>query len=50
MRYLDGFDDHEKQSLGGLLKMLFVNGWGQPGTPLDDRAESPAPPSAVPPP
>ena len=33
LRYgLDGFDDPEKQSLRELLKMPFMNGWGQPGT------------------
>jgi sterol desaturase/sphingolipid hydroxylase (fatty acid hydroxylase superfamily) len=27
---LDGFDDGDKQSLSGLLKMPFMNSWGQP--------------------
>jgi sterol desaturase/sphingolipid hydroxylase (fatty acid hydroxylase superfamily) len=27
---LDGFDEGDKQSLSGLLKMPFMNGWGQP--------------------
>ena len=27
---LDDFDDHEKQSLSGLLKMPFISSWGQP--------------------
>jgi sterol desaturase/sphingolipid hydroxylase (fatty acid hydroxylase superfamily) len=27
---LDGFDDPEKQSVGGLLKMPFMNSWGRP--------------------
>ena len=50
LRYgLDGFDDSEKQSLGGLLKMPFAEGWEQPGPPSDDKADRPAPPSALPP-
>jgi sterol desaturase/sphingolipid hydroxylase (fatty acid hydroxylase superfamily) len=27
---LDGFDDQEKQSVGGLLKMPFMTSWGRP--------------------
>ncbi len=38
---LNGPGDPEKQSLGGLLKMPFVNGWGQPGMPPDDSADRP---------
>jgi hypothetical protein len=49
LRYgLDGFDDPEKRSLAGLIKMPFMNGWRQPGAPPDDAAERLAPPSALP--
>jgi sterol desaturase/sphingolipid hydroxylase (fatty acid hydroxylase superfamily) len=49
LRYgLDGFDDPEKQSLGGLLRMPFADGWGQSSPPPDDKPDRPAPPSAMP--
>jgi sterol desaturase/sphingolipid hydroxylase (fatty acid hydroxylase superfamily) len=36
---LDGFDDQDKQSVGGLLKMPFMKSWGQPGEPPDENTE-----------
>jgi sterol desaturase/sphingolipid hydroxylase (fatty acid hydroxylase superfamily) len=49
LRYgLDGFDDPEKQSLGGLLKMPFMSAWGQPAATPDDKADRSTPPSALP--
>jgi sterol desaturase/sphingolipid hydroxylase (fatty acid hydroxylase superfamily) len=39
---LDGFDDQDKQSVGGLLKMPFMKSWGQPGEPPDENTEKAA--------
>jgi len=48
LRYgLDGFDDPEKQSLGGLLKMPFMSDWGQPATTPDDKADRSTPPTRI---
>lgn len=39
LRYgLDGFDDETKQSLAGLLKMPFMNGWGKADARGDENA------------
>jgi sterol desaturase/sphingolipid hydroxylase (fatty acid hydroxylase superfamily) len=48
LRYgLDGFDDEEKQSLIGLLKMPFMSGWGQPNMRSEhDTSDRPVAPSA----
>jgi sterol desaturase/sphingolipid hydroxylase (fatty acid hydroxylase superfamily) len=35
---LDGFDEPEKQSLGGLLKTPFMSTWGQPNIPSGRNA------------
>lgn len=48
LRYgLDDFDDQEKQSLTGLLKMPFMSSWGQPttrsGHNMSDRPGAPSP-------
>ncbi|GEC53894.1 sterol desaturase/sphingolipid hydroxylase (fatty acid hydroxylase superfamily) [Bradyrhizobium japonicum] len=49
LRYgLDGFDDPEKQSLRGLLKMPFMRDWGRPGAGPDDKADRSAPPPMLP--
>jgi sterol desaturase/sphingolipid hydroxylase (fatty acid hydroxylase superfamily) len=36
---LDGFDDQDKQSVGGLLKMPFMKTWGQSGEQLKEDTE-----------
>jgi hypothetical protein len=36
---LDGFDDQDKQSVGGLLKMPFMKSWGEPGEQPTEGAE-----------
>ncbi|MBR0899432.1 sterol desaturase family protein [Bradyrhizobium tropiciagri] len=45
---LDGFDDAEKQSLRGLLKMPFMREWGRSGAGSDDKADRSAPPPVLP--
>lgn len=49
LRYgLDDFDDVEKQSLAGLLKMPFMPDWGRPQALRDDReVDRSVPPSAL---
>jgi sterol desaturase/sphingolipid hydroxylase (fatty acid hydroxylase superfamily) len=49
LRYgLDGFDDAEKQSLGGLLRMPFMSDWGRSEAEADDPASKSAPPPVLP--
>ncbi|MCC8980568.1 sterol desaturase family protein [Bradyrhizobium acaciae] len=49
LRYgLDGFDDAEKQSLSGLLRMPFMASWGRSGAGPDDKADRSAPPPVLP--
>jgi sterol desaturase/sphingolipid hydroxylase (fatty acid hydroxylase superfamily) len=36
---LDGFDDQDKQSVGGLLKMPFMKSWGQPAALPEETTE-----------
>lgn len=48
LRYgLDGFDDPEKQSLSGLLKMPFMSDWGQPEATPDDKTDRSTPPTRI---
>jgi len=49
LRYgLDGFDDQDKQSLGGLLKMPFMSAWGRPDAgPGEKVTDRPATPSVL---
>ncbi len=47
---LDGFDDQDKQSVGGLLKMPFMTSWGRQDTTTGDARQRPtasAMPSAL---
>lgn len=49
LRYgLDGFDDAEKQSLRGLLKMPFMSEWGQLAPTAQHKPEPSAPPPMLP--
>jgi sterol desaturase/sphingolipid hydroxylase (fatty acid hydroxylase superfamily) len=45
---LDGFDDPARQSLGGLLKMPFMSGWGRPASESDHERDRSAPPPLLP--
>jgi sterol desaturase/sphingolipid hydroxylase (fatty acid hydroxylase superfamily) len=35
---LDGFDDRNKQSVGGLLKMPFMKSWGKTDTAASEES------------
>jgi len=49
LRYgLDGFDDPEKQSLRGLLRMPFMSAWGRPGSEPNVMPDRSAPPPVLP--